>query len=171
MGYLRDAMRLILDTTASAAELSKLAGTTAVTADFTRLHDIGASAAEIDAVADLSSAKGIHRILRATVTLDGLSAEQASGITLPAVCVVHKCWYEVTTLKALGAVDIGTPAVGGGDPNGFVAAGAYTAAGFVDGPVGALLPDDYDQGGKAVVCTSNVADGVIDVYVEITEMA
>ncbi len=109
------------------------------------------------------------RRIRVGAAPDG--SEQASGLTLPARCVVLGAWVDVRVAEVTGTGK--TMVIGPtSDPNGYLTAVDVSSVGVKNATVGALLPTtgagDVTGAGENVVFTASNNDWVEfrgDIYV------
>lgn len=97
---------------------------------------VGSTAAEIDAVADLSASGAVHKIKKIAISATPTGAEQDTGWDLPAKAVVHDTWVDSTTAEVTGGtktLDIGTKAAEGGDADGWLDGVSVAATGLKKG--------------------------------------
>lgn len=109
--------------------------------------DVGSTAAEIDAIADLSANGAIIRTKRIQITSTPTGAEQDTGFDLPAKAVLLDCFLDVTTLEATGGtktMDVGLlSSESGGDADGFLDGVSVAAAGV---KIGSLVAGSVTRG-------------------------
>lgn len=100
----------------------------------------------------------------------GAGGSTETAFALPAKCLVKKGWFEVITPVPGQTINMG---ITGYDLAGIIAAGSVNATGYIDGPLGMIMPDDFAGGGLNVSVTgaAAAAGAVVKAFVEIVEMA
>lgn len=96
---------------------------------------LGATHAEINAVADISAAGAVHKVKKISIGSAPTGAEQDSTWDLPAKALVTDVFVDVTTAEATGAtktLDIGLlSSESGGDADGFAAGIDVSSTGII----------------------------------------
>lgn len=111
------------------------------------------------------------RILVSSNLTIGVGGSTETAFAVPPKCLIRKGWFEVITPVAGQTVDLG---VTGYDLDGIIAAGSVNAAGYIDGPLGVLMPDDFLVSAGLNFCVTGgaaAAGAVVKAFVEIVEMA
>ncbi len=144
--------------TATAAELNKLASVTAGTVSASKAvvvdasskvdtwdptvlkkngTTIGSTAAEIDAVADLSAAGAVVQMKKIAISSNMTGSEQDTAWDLPARCIVINVMIDVTTAEVTQAtktIDVGLlSSESGGDADGFLDGVSVASLGLKQG--------------------------------------
>lgn len=100
---------------------------------------LGATAAEVNAVADISAAGAVHKVKKISISAAPTGAEQDSAFDLPAKAKVMDVFVEVTTAEVTGGtktLDVGLlSGESGGDADGFVDGLSVAATGVFRGGV------------------------------------
>ncbi len=121
---------------------------------------IEATGAEIDAVADMSVAGGVTKVITIPIVASLSAAEQDTLINMPAKAIVTGVWLDVTTAEVTGAtktMDVGLlSSESGGDADGFLDNIATTPVGLKQGSLvngavtlGALLKETITDSAAA----------------------
>jgi hypothetical protein len=101
----------------------------------------------------------------------GAGGSTETAFAVPAKCLIKKGWFEVITPVVGQTIDMG---ITGYDLDGIIAAGSVNATGYIDGPLGVKMPDDFlvSTGLNFSVTGGAAAAGaVVKAFVEIVEMA
>ena len=100
------------------------------------LGAIGATSAEIDALADMSALGAVTKIEKIAISAPEDGAEQLTGWSLPAKAIVHDVFVDVVTPEDTGAsktMMVGTDSSDGGDTDGYLVGIDLSTAGIKRG--------------------------------------
>jgi hypothetical protein len=142
---------------------------------------LGATASEINAVADVSANGAVRKIVsEAMPIVAAATANDFTSLVLPAGSVIEQVYVIVTTEESTGGtktVDIG---ISGGDENGLLAAVSVAVAGTVKGTLvstgqtlgalmsvnedgsGALVPEPYVCAAETTLCYTLGSDDFVE---------
>jgi len=118
---------------------------------------VTASAAEINAAADLSAQGALLKVKKLSISSTPTGAEQDTGFDLPAKSVVLDVYVDVTTQEATGAtktLDVGLlSGESGGDADGFLDGVSVAATGLVKGAFAQTTGSNNNYVGAAATHT------------------
>jgi hypothetical protein len=124
--------------------------------------ELTATAAELNAVLDLSAVGAVAKFKILPVTVVAAATEQSTGWSLPATAMVLDVFLDITTQEATGGtktVDIGTDSTDSGDADGYAAGLSVAAAGLVR-PTAAIT-----AGGSETYFSGNTRGALLCNYV------